>query len=323
MESNLSQRGSLKDLNKSKTPGETLNSKTETDLLEPVFLDPEPFEKENQTSPEIKGKKFSFFKKNPKNTTQNQNPPFPNFSEQKSSQQSSQESSQQSSQKSPQSPSKDYSQNYSQQFPHGAALIVDSRNWNRQLADKLLKTTFFLSLLLLLAVLVNIYQFLQRPKPLYFAVTADLKVLEMVPLSEPSLSDQALLNWTSQAVTSALSLDFLHWRQKLSEIRPNFDSKGFESYVRSLETEGHLKKIQTERLILSCVPVQAPIITNSAVVAGVMSWKVQMPILLSYQSSAGVSATQKLLAEIFLERIETHINPRGVIIKQLVFTKNA
>jgi len=51
--------------------------------------------------------------------------------------------------------------------PYGAALIVDSRNWNRNLAQKLLKTTFILSLLLLLAVLTNIYQFLKQPIPLY------------------------------------------------------------------------------------------------------------------------------------------------------------
>jgi intracellular multiplication protein IcmL len=144
----------------------------------------------------------------------------------------------------------------------------------------------------------------------------------MPPLSEPAISDQALLNWTSQAVTSALSLDFLHWRQKLMETRKNFDSKGFESFVRSLEAEGHLKKIQSERLVLSCVTAEAPVIISSAIVNGKMSWKLEMPVIISYQSSTGVNATQRLLAELLLERTETYRNPRGVVIKQLVLSKN-
>jgi intracellular multiplication protein IcmL len=143
----------------------------------------------------------------------------------------------------------------------------------------------------------------------------------MPALSEPFVSSESLINWTGEVVCGAMSLDFLHWKKKLMDLRENFDPQGFESFVGSLESGGHLKKIEGERLSLSAVLTDAPVIVSQGPVKGRMTWKIEMPILVSYQSSVGISATQKLLAEVMVERVPPTQNPKGIKIRQLVLSK--
>jgi hypothetical protein len=39
-----------------------------------------------------------------------------------------------------------------------------------------------------------------------------------------------------------MALDFLHWKKKLMDLRENFDTQGFASFVDFLETGGHFKE---------------------------------------------------------------------------------
>lgn len=51
-----------------------------------------------------------------------------------------------------------------------------------------------------------------RPAPQFFAATPDLRLAPLVPLDKPVLTQQGLLNWVSETITGAVSLDFLEWR---------------------------------------------------------------------------------------------------------------
>lgn len=203
----------------------------------------------------------------------------------------------------------------------GLEQVFGSRNWHIEQSSRLFKLCLILSLALVLSIGGIIFLILSRPKPVYFAATPDLRVMELPPLSAPVVSDQAIVNWAAEVVTNALSLDFLQYRQKLMVVRNDFDPEAFTSFVNSLSTTGNLKKILDERLNLSCVVREAPVVTNSGVVGGKMTWKVEMPILLSYQSSKGIVASQNLVAKVLIQRTSTLNNPKGVVIKQIVLMK--
>jgi intracellular multiplication protein IcmL len=204
---------------------------------------------------------------------------------------------------------------------HGAGLVIESRNWHLGQNRRLFKVLMFLCPILLVSLLLNAWQVVARPEPRYFAVTRDLRIIEMPPLSEPVVESKSLTNWAGDVVIRALSLNFLTWRQTLSDLRGEFDPGGFESFMSSLKSGGHLEKIEKERLSLSALISGAPVVTMSAVKGGVMTWKMEMPLVLSYESSTGVVASQKLLAEVVVQRTETSRNPRGVVIRQIVLTK--
>ena len=52
---------------------------------------------------------------------------------------------------------------------------------------------------------------LNQPKPQYFAATPDLRLAPMIPLDQPLLTQEGLLTWASNAITGAMSLNFLEW----------------------------------------------------------------------------------------------------------------
>jgi intracellular multiplication protein IcmL len=186
---------------------------------------------------------------------------------------------------------------------------------------KLLKILLFLCPLALISVLANGLMFVRSPEARYFAVGPDLRVLPLPALSEPILSGPALANWAGQAVIEALSLDFLDYRKKLMEASHNFTPPAFQSFLASLEKGGHLKKIESERLNLACALTDAPVIARSGLERGVMTWKIEMPVVLSFQDSKGILTRQSLLAELLVERVHPSRNPRGLAIRQLVLSK--
>ncbi|MDR1871592.1 MAG: DotI/IcmL/TraM family protein [Deltaproteobacteria bacterium] len=158
-------------------------------------------------------------------------------------------------------------------------------------------------------------------KPNYFGVSSDLNVVKVAPSKEPLLSPDNLLTWTSQAVSGALSLNFLHWRQQLMDARENFSEYGFSSFARSLEEGGHIRKIVAERLNLTCALAGTPVITDTKVLGDRYTWKVELPVIISYQSSTGVVASQNLIAMVTVQRAAMTQKNKGVEIQQIVLAR--
>ena len=58
-------------------------------------------------------------------------------------------------------------------------------------------------------------------------------------------------------------------------------------------------------------------------VGGKATWRIEFPIVVSYESSQGVESTQKLLATVLVCRASTAKTPRGVVIQQVVLKRDA
>jgi hypothetical protein len=53
------------------------------------------------------------------------------------------------------------------------------------------------------------------------------------------------------------------------------------------------------------------------VVKGVYRWRVEVPVILEYESSQGVTNKNKLLAVVMVERQDTRKKPKGIAIEQI------
>ena len=80
--------------------------------------------------------------------------------------------------------------------------------------------------------------------------------------------------------------------------------------------------IQEKRLSVSAVVTRAPVIIASGLIEGRATWKVEFPIVISYESSQGVESTQKLMATVLVRRAATVTTPRGVVIQQVVLKRD-
>lgn len=199
--------------------------------------------------------------------------------------------------------------------------ILGGLGWYRSQYQRAMKLALLLGLTLCVSAAVNVLLIMKQPTPRYFAATPDLRLAPLVPLDKPLLTQQGLLNWVTETICNAVSLDFLEWREKLSNTRENFEDAAFKSFLASLESSGILDMIQEKRLSVSAVVTRAPVISASGLVGGKSTWKVEFPLVVSYESSQGVESTQRLMATVLVCRASTAITPRGVVIQQVVLKR--
>lgn len=204
-----------------------------------------------------------------------------------------------------------------------AATVIGGLDWYRTQFRRSMKLALALTVALSISLIVAAILLLNQPKPRYFAATPDLRLAPMVPLDQPLLTQDGLLTWASNAITGAMSLNFLEWREKLESIRPHFEDEAFKSFLASLKSSGLLEMIQEKRLSASAVATRAPVIIASGLVGGRATWKIEFPLIVSYESSQGVESTQKLLATVLVCRASTAKTPRGVVIQQVVLKRDS
>ena len=204
-----------------------------------------------------------------------------------------------------------------------AAAVIGGLDWYRAQFHRAMKLTLALTVALCVSLGVAAILLLNQPKPQYFAATPDLRLAPMIPLDHPLLTQEGLLTWASNAITGAMSLNFLEWREKLESLRPHFDDAAYKSFLASLQSSGVLDMIRDKRLSASAVATRAPVIIASGLVGGKATWKVEFPLIVSYESSQGVESTQKLLATVLVCRASTAKTPRGVVIQQVVLKRDA
>lgn len=207
--------------------------------------------------------------------------------------------------------------------PSPADAVFGGIGWYRTQFRRAMKLALGLVVTQCISVAVIAMLLMNQPGPRYFAATPDLRIAPMIPLDRPVLTHEGLLTWVSNIITGAMSLNFLEWREKLEALRSNFDDEAYKSFLSSLKSSGILDMIRDKRLSASAVTTRAPVIIASGLVGGTATWRIEFPLIISYESSQGVESTQRLIATVLVRRASTVKSPRGVVIQQVVLKRDS
>ncbi len=177
----------------------------------------------------------------------------------------------------------------------------------------LLIAAIFLILLLSMTVL---YQIHHRPLPQFNAVALDGQRRALTSSVEPNLSSSTLIQWASKAAVAAYTFDFVNYRKQAALAHHYFTDAGWVDYANSVR--GLIKTITQNQLLVNGVVSGAPVISNQGVLSGQgYVWRVQMPFLVTYQSSEGTSKKSYTVV-LTIVRVPTWKNPAGIGIDQFV-----
>lgn len=186
---------------------------------------------------------------------------------------------------------------------------------------------FFLALILCaVSILLNIFQFIYKPTAQQFATFSSTdgstRLVEMVPLKEPNLSTQPLLQWATEAATSCYNFDFNRMETQIQNLRPYFTAQGYQHYLEALQAENTLTDVKEKLLIVSAVPLKAPVILREAIATSIESyaWQVQLPLLVTYQSSSELKKSE-ITVTMLIVRVDTLESPKGIGIAQFLARK--
>lgn len=155
------------------------------------------------------------------------------------------------------------------------------KNRFRQLAS-------FLIVLTLLAVGLSFYlayQIITTPEPKYYATNAEGHNEPLVPLDEPVVTDDYLLQWAALAVRATFNLDFYNYEKQLKDASQYYTKSGWLSAQSALGDANVINSLKNNKLIMEAVAAGPAIKINSYVSHGRYTWEVQMKLLVNYTSA--------------------------------------
>ena len=190
-------------------------------------------------------------------------------------------------------------------------------NFYRDGQRKMILILFIASLANLILAAMLIYIVKHPPAPKYFATSINGRITPLFAMNEPNQSDSAVLQWANQAAIASFTYNFVNYRSELQASSGFFTSEGWTQFLKALEDSNNLDAVKAKKLIVSAVATRAPIILQKGMLNGRYAWRVQMPLLVTYQSASEFSQ-QNSVVTMLISRVSTLNSPRGIGIAQFV-----
>lgn len=166
-------------------------------------------------------------------------------------------------------------------------------------------------------VAIIIYQYQTRPEPRYFATSTDGRITPLYSLSRPVVSAAELREWATTAAVSAFSYNFANYRKALQEASERFTPRGWTNFQEALRRSGNLETVLKRKFVVSAIPTGTPEIIEQRVIEGRYTWKVRIPLLVTYQSSAA-TLQDPLEVTLSVVRMSALQVPSGIAIDQYI-----
>jgi intracellular multiplication protein IcmL len=148
----------------------------------------------------------------------------------------------------------------------------------------------------------------------YYAITCDSDPVRLDPLSSAVVTADQLLRWANVAAISAYNYNFVNWRQRMGELRPYFSKSGWDGFYSSFKSS-QVDPMVAKKTMVSAVALGVPVIEQRGVLNGRYTWRVAIPLLVTYQSSSDKSQ-ERLLVRMLIGRVPAVLTPRGIAISQ-------
>ena len=177
---------------------------------------------------------------------------------------------------------------------------------------KVLLCSFILNLLIL-GYVTKMYLYPMQPD--YYSTSVNGKTQALISLSEPNTSDTAITQWAALATVQAYSYDFVNYESQIQSLRKYFTDDAWDFFLQSLTTSNTVDQVVAKKLVVNAVVIDPPVILAKGYLNGVFSWRMQIPILVTYQAARGFY-TQKLLISLLVSRISTLQSVNGIGISQ-------
>ena len=154
------------------------------------------------------------------------------------------------------------------------------------------------------------------PQPKFFYTDGKGTPYEIQPLDAPVMSEADLLIWTTKSIVAAYTVNFKEYRDQLSRAAAHFTVRGWNSFGAAFIETGNFEKLKRARLVATAVPERAPTIRERAVIGGSLTYKIELPLIVTYENE-NQAPTQRLLVTVLVVRAVETQHPDGIPIDQI------
>lgn len=172
-----------------------------------------------------------------------------------------------------------------------------------------------LSVFCLLIGLIIAVVFVSRTHREVIASTNDGRLVPVIPLDKPYVSDARVLGYVDECARQVFSHDFLHWRTTLQNSKTCFTEKGGDAVEEALAP--WVKDIAERELTMSVSMADTPVIAKRGDFNGTFAWRVQAPISLFRRGTKMSDVPRPFILQVVVRRVGLDQNPRGIAIDSL------
>lgn len=179
-----------------------------------------------------------------------------------------------------------------------------------------------IALLVLMVIIAGLfgiiyYQYTSQPVPRYFATGPDGRIIPRWSLRRPVVSAAELRQWANRSAVSAFTYNFSNYREALQDASESFTPRGWRNFQEALRKSGNLETVLKRKFVVSARPTGTPEIIDQRVISGRYTWKVQIPLLVTYESSR-TTLQDPLEVTLSIVRISELQVPKGIAIDQYI-----
>lgn len=186
---------------------------------------------------------------------------------------------------------------------------------HQRLLAKIQRQTFLILALTLFIIVAGPFL---RPVNIDQAMTPspDRKVGNLIALTEPNLTDQAILSWVATSITEIMTFGFGDIEERIVSQQSRFTKDGWESFLEVMRNQDMLSIFKMQQLVLTTVPSNAPVIVSKGVDLDEDEiWVVEMPVVMTYMTNNDVRQGKRYIVRLIVARVPAKENIRGLGIK--------
>lgn len=150
------------------------------------------------------------------------------------------------------------------------------------------------------------------------------KILDLVPLTRPNMSDDEVAQWTVDSVTRIFTFDFSNYRRQLGVAQGLLTSTGWDSFAAMLKQTGNFNAVVANRYVTTASPngSSKPRVVSSGVLKDGygnqrFGWTVEFPMVVLFQNQKQQTSLN-LTVRAVVVRMPEYINLQGLGIRQIL-----
>lgn len=164
-----------------------------------------------------------------------------------------------------------------------ALVLVFSRNAFYKRLHYLVLVVFVLCVIVIGILTYTIIYLRKNPShPLFFATDEVSRLIQVVPVDAPNMSNDDILKWTTEAVEASYSIDYVNYRAELQGAEKYFTNYGWTNYMIALRRSNNLLAIIQRKFVGVAQVIGKPKIVREGILSGAYAWLIQMPVLVTY-----------------------------------------
>lgn len=171
-----------------------------------------------------------------------------------------------------------------------------------------------------IAIVVLIWAYMNVPQH-YFA-TENGRITRVFPTDKPVWSENEVRQFGADTISKAFTLDFVHYRDQMTAVSPDFSEEGFAGYNQALTTGSNILALVKDKRMNLTNTVEPGVIARRGVIGDRYTWEFQYPVTMRLQGQNSSSPPLRYIFTLRIQQADVRLKPRGLEVTQTI-TNNA